>query len=1151
MTDKRQAALLLILMLVTAVFATSRPTIAYPPENLQGVRSEPSRVLSSTSPNDIVHPLNAVCPPAQVSPSITPTPTEPPPTFREWNRYADFPDNSGTYRSAGTTDGRYHYVCGGWIGTSGAGGPFNNLWRYDPVTDAWTELATMPKAVSNHCVIAHPGKKKLYVPGGYDLSGGTNMMMEYDITSDEWSNKSPCPVLDFGPAGAPYGDSILVVWGVYNPGKTYCYSIPDDAWSERASAPGVTSHGSMARAGDGKLYYAGGWIQQTTFICYDPSNGSWSTLPSMSVGRHGLGLCAVGPFVLAYGGAQAWTPGAWVACYDITQGSWTTEADMPYTLGGSSFQGSGCMGRAYYTSGVYASPPAVHIGGMVTPPDDVGVTEVLVPSSPMIQPGVGMTPSVKVKNMGLNPEYSFPVMFRVDSAGTLVYEDGVIVDSILPDEELELTFTNEWVPNPELWNGYTYYTYTYLDGDMLPMNDTMRGCAIYAAETIYSNRTGAPPSIDGYMAPNEWTTVGYYMNFSNAGGQGGKPFGPYTAMAWFMHDDNFLYAAYALPEALTRDVNDQIGFYCDENDDGQWDNANMEGNFWYLINASLGDEVRYRPIRPTGPGASGIAPGSQSASGVFNGYLVFETKTPFGSYPYQLNLNPANDTCGVFIYGLDNGRWMGWWPQDLPFDSFSKPYLYGTLILQTSQFGDVGVKSIDQPRRAQPEVMFTPKATWKNYGTTPMAFTAYYFIEDPDGNRFYSKSENRALNPNAEVQISFPDTMVEIEGTYTVICSTAAAGDINPGNDVKTGSFDCTTGPPVPPGWAEMKQVPGLVKDGGWLAMNEENGLLYAARGYKSGDFYSYDANAESLGRWTTLAAWPLGSEGKPPAKGAAGCYGGGYVWAVKGSNTPGFWKYSIADDQWTQLENIPLGTSGKNPKGGTDVVYVVLNDTGYVYLLKGYKQDFMRFNTLTGAWQQLPDAPAGAKPKWDKGSWLVYDGDHTIYAHKAKYHEFWTYDLTTQQWSTTPLQGMPFASMQTGKNKKSKDGGDGAYYQGFIYALKGGNTCEFYRYSIALSAWTELAPMPEFGSTGKKKRVKQGGALAAFGDAWMFFAFKGGKTNEFWRYVDSAPGLLAYQPKRSGVMGAGLAVSRFGFNIAPNPVVKGYGLLSYSLPQQ
>ncbi|MEO0068473.1 MAG: kelch repeat-containing protein [candidate division WOR-3 bacterium] len=1145
MTDKRKAALLLTMMLVAALFAANSPAYTVTPENLQRALPRASAVLTH---KEIVssnggHPLDAAAPVVPDHPS--PPPTEPSPNAqRVWQRFADFPDNNGTYRSAGCTDGRYHYVGGGWIGTSGAGGPFNKLWRYDPATDAWTELASMPTAISNHCMICHRQKRKIFIPGGYPNSVG----MVYDIASNEWGNWS-VPLQDYGHAGAPYGDSILVVFGSNNPGTTYRYSIPDDEWAQRASASGTTSHGQMDAGAGGLLYYAGGWYQQTTFIAYDPSSNSWSTLPSMPTGRHGLGLCAYGPYVLAYGGAQAWTQGNWVECYDVTTNEWTREDPMPYSLGGSSFT-SGCRGWAYYTSGVYASPANVHIGGQVTPPIDVGVTKIVVPSSPVVEPGMMITPVVEIANMGMDPAVNFPVTFRVDSAGVQIYEDGVIIDTLMPDETLQVTFTNVWQPNPQLWHGYTYYTYTYLAGDMLTWNDTMWGCAIYTADTIYSNRTSTPPTIDGYMAPNEWTAMGFFMNFSNAGGQGGKPWGPYTAQAWFMHDENYLYAAYALPLAATKDVNDQIGFYCDENNDGQWATDNSEGNFWYVVGTGGSDQVLYRPILPGGPGSSGVAPGAQSATGVFNGYLVFETKTPFGTMPYQLNLNTENDTCGVFFYGLDNGRWYGWWPADLPYDSVFKPYLYGTLILQTAQFGDVGVKSIDAPRRAQVGATFRPKATYKNFGNTQMAFTAFYFIEDPDGIRFYSKSENRVLGAGQEVQISFPDTFVEIAGTYTVRCSTAAAGDINPNNDYQDGSFECTELPPYPPGWMEMRPVPGAVKDGAWLAMNTDNGLLYGARGNKSGDFYVYDPTLDSLGRWTSLATWPLGSEAKPPAKGAAGCYGDGYIYAVKGNNTPGFWRYSIADNAWQQLENVPLGTSGRHPKGGTDMVYVVQDGIGYVYLLKGYAQDFFRFNTSTMTWQQLPDAPAGAKPKWDKGSWLVYDGDNLIYAHKAKYHELWTFNLTTMQWSTAPLQGMPYQSLLTGKTKKSKDGGSAAYYNGYIYALKGGNTCAFYRYSIPLAAWSELPPMPEFGSTGRKKMVKQGGDIAAYGEYQMFFAFKGGKTAEFWRYVDTAPALFASQPERSGVMGEKVVAERFGFSVVPNPVVKGYGLLSYSVPQ-
>jgi hypothetical protein len=236
----------------------------------------------------------------------------------------------------------------------------------------------------------------------------------------------------------------------------------------------------------------------------------------------------------------------------------------------------------------------------------------------------------------------------------------------------------------------------------------------------------------------------------------------------------------------------------------------------------------------------------------------------------------------------------------------------------------------------------------------------------------------------------------------------------------------------------------------------------------------------------------------------------------AKGNNTLGWWSYDPTANAWTQETNVPVGLGKKRVKGGTDVVYV----SGYVYLLKGYKQEFYRYNVTDGTWETLPDAPTGQKKKWGKGSWLVYDGDNTIYAHKAKHHELWAFDLTTQTWGETVLPGMPYPSVMTGKKrKKAKDGSAGAWYDGDIYALKGGNTNQFWMYDPVTPVWVELDTIPSVGSTGKKRRVKHGGDLVSAGEG-TFYALKGRKTLEFWQYdipaEDSKPGS---EPSHDGAM--------------------------------
>jgi hypothetical protein len=208
---------------------------------------------------------------------------------------------------------------------------------------------------------------------------------------------------------------------------------------------------------------------------------------------------------------------------------------------------------------------------------------------------------------------------------------------------------------------------------------------------------------------------------------------------------------------------------------------------------------------------------------------------------------------------------------------------------------------------------------------------------------------------------------------------------------------------------------------------------------------------------------------------------------------------------------------------------------------LKGYKNEFYRYDVGGDSWQTLTPAPAGGNVKWDKGSWLAYDGvNKKIYAHKAKYHEFYSYNTETDSWSGA-LTAMPIAG--SAGSKKSKDGGCGAYQSTKVYALKGGGTFEFWRYHIVGDSWGELASMPA-GASGKK--VKAGADIVSTGTA--LYATKGNKQNELWTYVPGA--FLFGLPERSGVMAGVSGVRGSAFAIAPNPLASGYGVLRYSLPK-
>lgn len=440
----------------------------------------------------------------------------------------------------------------------------------------------------------------------------------------------------------------------------------------------------------------------------------------------------------------------------------------------------------------------------------------------------------------------------------------------------------------------------------------------------------------------------------------------------------------------------------------------------------------------------------------------------------------------------------------------------------------------------------TPRARWWNRGDYPANFIAYFKMFDAGGTMVYYESLSvDGLAGRRDTIVNFPPYLISgVPGTWSVRCSTFCINDTFPDNDVLSSEFVVRLIPHWPYGWHEVKQVPLApsnkpVGDGGWITQKRVRGTrcLFVLKGNKVGDFYLYDPLADT---WHQLPSMPLGREGKPPRRASVGVAGGDYIYATKGNNTLGFWGYNVDLDTWVQMADVPPGPLGKRVKAGTDMVYIKRphTDTGYVYLLKGYTDEFYRFNTVSGHWETLAPAPITATGRrWGRGSWIVYqarpgENQFYIYAQKSKVHELWKYDVLADTWFSQPLAGMPFIG-RLGKAKKCKDGSSGAWYNDGIYALKGGNTCEFWRYDALGDSWVELDTMPSVGSSGRKKRVKGGGDIVLYEDG-VFFALKGNKTPELWCYV-VADTLFSQAPKEDGATAE--MQRRNGFlTVTPNP---------------
>jgi hypothetical protein len=285
---------------------------------------------------------------------------------------------------------------------------------------------------------------------------------------------------------------------------------------------------------------------------------------------------------------------------------------------------------------------------------------------------------------------------------------------------------------------------------------------------------------------------------------------------------------------------------------------------------------------------------------------------------------------------------------------------------------------------------------------------------------------------------------------------------------------------PSPPSGAD-------VDAGGCLAYDAGTDLIFASKGNKTGDFYAFDVNA-SVSPWSTRTSIPLGAEGKQVDYGSAMCAdANGRFYLTKGNNTLGFSAYDAPTNAWTQKTNVPLGPNNQKVQWGADIVWAVSGGIGSAYLLKGKKNEFYRYDPVTNEWTTLPNAPPeGNGNSYDKGSWLAYDGNNTIYAFRAQANELHEYKIVPGQWDPNgPLDPMP--------GPPSGDGGCGVYHDGYIYALKGGSTTQFWRYGMNGVGWVNLSSQLN-GLT-----VGPGADIVARGVD--LYATEGNKTRQLWKY--------------------------------------------------
>jgi len=486
---------------------------------------------------------------------------------------------------------------------------------------------------------------------------------------------------------------------------------------------------------------------------------------------------------------------------------------------------------------------------------------------------------------------------------------------------------------------------------------------------------------------------------------------------------------------------------------------------------------------------------------------------------------------------------------------------------------DYGVDAIGGPTGTHYDTteVIIPAATVHNYGTINPLVKVFFTITDNTlAVVYYDSLRITDLLPEEARPVTFSEWLPKPHplGAYLTLCKAVCLGDPNPANDSQTGGFAFRIQPTNVAWTPSAPLLPGVkskrVKDGAALAYVpptpldnrlDDTAYVYAFKGNGRYEFYRYNATTNTWISRDSIPAYNRLGKKKAVKKGSSLVFAGdSKLYGSKGNNTLDFWQYDPkkADGaHWSQMTDVPTGT--KNCKEGVGAAAVTIHypddatDSNFVYLLKGSgTTEFYRYNVDAGSWQSMETAPTGASSKPFKvGSTIAYDGVDTIYCVKGSYNEFFAYSIANRNWAT--LQPVPLMIPGSTKKKKVKSGAGLAVAGRVVYALKGGNTNEFWTFKCDSQYWSHGTDL----TTGTK-RVNGGGALVAAPELRSLYAFRGNNTLEFWQYgpldfsAFSRPMLKAEQ----GEMAAGLQrVSSYKLLVSPNPFAR-VASVSYSLPK-
>ena len=227
------------------------------------------------------------------------------------------------------------YTMGGLVSNPQGMGATNSVERYQPGSEGWEEVTSLPSARHHSMAVAHEGL--VYHLGGMDNSGFNPVAISWVLDPAEgWTEIAELPEPVGAGAAAVIDGTIYVAGGVARGTGLFAYDPSADSWESLAEMAEPREH-IAAVAFEGKLWVLGGrWGEEmlNSVEVFDPATGAWSSGPAMSEARSGFGATIIDDRILVTGG-EVFSPTRALASTEImTEGAWRSGPSLPDPLHG-------------------------------------------------------------------------------------------------------------------------------------------------------------------------------------------------------------------------------------------------------------------------------------------------------------------------------------------------------------------------------------------------------------------------------------------------------------------------------------------------------------------------------------------------------------------------------------------------------------------------------------------------------------------------------------------------------------------------------------------------------------------------------------------------------------------------------------------------